>query len=142
MNKIGESSSLIDDNLIYIVLIFIFLSIMIVFLNQQKDGARMWQDFYAKEIVKIIDSSSVGDEVTLDINKAISIAKNKGVVYKEIFTFDNKNSVCVKLSAGQATCYEYYKNFKFSEPEIRLGVPGNILKFKILKNEENEQKSR
>jgi len=120
MNKKAKFGDIVIDNVIYLVLLIIFFVGMLAFANSKANGASVWEDYYAKEISKVIDSSSSGDNFVIDVHKATEIAKkNKLDSFEEIFSFDNfKNEVCVKLSRGRASCYNYLN-------EVNVAVSGD-----------------
>jgi hypothetical protein len=109
INKKATIGEIVQDNLIYLILLVIFFAGMMMFVYSKTNGASVWEDYYAKDIVKIIDLSNPGDMVMLDVQKATGIAqKNKVDSFEEIFQFDNiKGELCVKLSRGRASCYSY-----------------------------------
>lgn len=131
MNK--KASKILKDNLVYMILLLIFLVGMVVFVSSQMNGARVWSDYYAKETVKIINLAKPGDDITLDIHKATEIAIKNGVpTFSEIITFDNPNNeVCYKLSKGRKTCYYFFNEVDVLNPEIKIGVPINLLEFEV-----------
>ena len=122
MNKKAKVGDIVMDNVIYLILLIIFFVGMLAFVNSKMNGAAVWEDYYAKEIVKIIDVSKPGDEIVLDVHKATEIAaKNKIANFEKIFSFDNqKNEVCVQLSLGRASCYSY-----FNKVNVGITPPGN-----------------
>jgi len=131
MNKKAQSDVLMN-NVVYLILLAIFVVGMFAFIWQQSNGAAVWEDYYVKEIVKVIDLSKPGDQVTIDVQKATEIAKKNEVGFSEIFKFDNANNeVCVKLSQGRATCFSYFNDEDVIFEDIELGVPVNILKFSV-----------
>ena len=131
MNR--KASETLWDNAIYFILAVIFFSGLMYYILNQKNGASIWEDYYAKEISRVINLAKPGDVITLDIHKATEIAqKNKLSSNSEIFTFDNKNNeICVKLSLGRKKCYSYFNNVDIINQRIEFGVPINILKFDI-----------
>ena len=116
MNKKAQATDILFDNIIYLFVLIIFFIAMLVFVNSQMNGATLWEDYYAKEIVKVIDSSMPGDQIAIDVHKATEIAmKNKIDNFEDIFSFDNsRNEVCVKLSKGRANCYNYFNSVNVS----------------------------
>ena len=97
------------DNIIYLILLIIFFFGMMTFVYSKMNGAAVWEDYYAKEIAKVIDRAEPGAYV-LDVHKATEVAKNNNLAdFNEIFSFDNlNNEICVKLSRGRASCYNYF----------------------------------
>ncbi len=121
MNKKAKIAGIEMDNIIYLILLIIFFVGMLASVNSKANGAPVWEDYYAKEIALIIEKSSPGDSIAIDIQKATEVAKKNKLSNEEIFIFDNfENEVCVKLSAGRASCYNY-----FNDVNIGPTPPGN-----------------
>jgi len=137
-NKKGKVGDILMDNIIYLVLLIIFFAGMMAFVYTKMNGAAVWEDFYAKEISKTIDTAQVGDVVILDVQKASEIAKsNKVADFEKIFQFDNaKNEVCVQLSTGGKNCYNYFNNVDIVPAGegkwIHYAEPVNRLHFAIV----------
>ncbi len=135
MNKRAETGELIKDTAVYLILLVLFFAGMVFFVFSQKDGAAAWSDIYAKEIVKVINLAEPGDEIELDVQKITGIAIQNEVNVDKIFYFDNeKKEVCVRLTTGRRSCYGYFNDVKITHDKLELGVPINILSFKIEKN--------
>ena len=136
MNKKAKTN-LLMNNLSYLILLIIFFLGMLAFVYLQSNGAAVWEDYYAKEIVKVVDLSTPGDTIVLDVHKGTGIAKSNQIGYEEIFQFDNLNhEVCVKLSKGRASCFSYVNNvtvtFDDTGKWISFAEPVNRLHFKII----------
>ena len=120
---------ILQDNVIYLILLVIFVGGMLYFLFQQQEGAAVWEDYYTKEIVKLIDFSNAGDKICIDVHKATKIAKKNGVSSdSEIFQIDNvENKACTKLSSGRRTCYSYFNDIDIVNFNLTLagGVNDN-----------------
>jgi len=131
MNKKGES--VIWDNVIYILLAVGFFAVMWVYLWSQANSASLWEDYYSKELSKIINLANPGDKITIDAQEAVEIAKsNELPSFSKIFTFDNINQkVCVKLSLGRQTCYSYFNNVIVTDIQLKLRPENNVLEFTI-----------
>lgn len=131
MNKKADSN-LLMRNVTYLILLAIFVVLIFLSIRQKANTAAIWEDYYVKEITKVIDLSKPGDNVTLNVQKATEIAFKNTVGQSEIFRFDNlKNEICIKLSQGRATCFSYFNEVDITEPNIELGVPENVLHFSV-----------
>ena len=141
MNRRGERDGVLMANIMYIIVFVIFLGLMYSFVSSQREGASIWEDYYAKEICKIIDFAKPGDSITLDVHKATEIAKkNELRSFSEIFMIDNaENEVCVKLSRGRMSCYSYFNDVDIINLGIKLGVPGNVLNLNIIETQKTEE---
>ena len=131
MNKKGSNT--IWDNAIYVILAIIFFSMVLYFLRNHMFQASFYENYYSKEISKVVNLAKPGDEITLDIQKATEIAQKQSLrSNSEIFQFDNvNNEICVKLSAGRKKCYVYFNDVDVMNVELRLADPENVLYLNI-----------
>ncbi len=139
MDKKGGMNELVMNNIIYLIFIALFVISLGAFVFNQVDGAAVWEDYYAKEITKVINLASPGDEIVLDVHRGTEIGRGNGVEsFNDMFRIDNgDNEVCVRLSSTRRTCYNYFNDVDV-EWELRLGVPVNLLKLKVVEGRENE----
>ncbi len=142
MEKRGTIGSL-PDSAITIILILVFAGFLFVFIGQQKNGAGVWEEVYAKEIAQIINLAQPGDFVAIDIQYATQIAKKNQVAdLTKIIRFDNEtNEVVVKLRPQGESRFSYFSDVLIVNNRIELGVPTNVLKFNVEKEGviENEE---
>jgi len=143
--KGGIGDKVLKVNFVYIVLLVFFVFLFAIFLWQQMNGAGVWEDYYSKEITKVVNLAEPGDEITLDVHKATEIAiKNDVASFSEIFEFDNANNrICVKLSQARRSCYSYFNDVDIVGAEIELAqgenLDTNLLKFKVVKKLKGEE---
>jgi hypothetical protein len=132
MNKRGGLVDILADNVIYLVLLALFLSVMIVFVARQRDSVSLWENYYASEIEKLIEMAEPGNEFEIDVHKATEIADSRGVAQNKIFDFAD-GEIYVKVSASGRTMQRYYNNVKISEWEIIPGIEDGVnkLRFKV-----------
>tara|TARA_Y100000034_G_C6753031_1_gene334902 strand:- start:372 stop:800 length:429 start_codon:yes stop_codon:yes gene_type:complete len=137
MNRKGQSlGGILTSNVIYLVFAVLFFFILLWFVLSQQGGAAVWEDFYAKEISKMINLAEPGDEITLDVHGATEIAQDNEVrSFSEMFVIDNsENEICVKLSKGRRSCYNYVNDVEVDlELQLARGDRGdtNVLVLKI-----------
>ena len=126
-NKRAEVGDILLNNLVYLILLVIFIAGMLTIILQLKNGASVWEEYYAKEIVKVIDFSNAGDKACLDVQKATEIAKKNNIKsFSEIFMIDNpSNEICVKLSLGRKTCFNYWNDVDVVNLDLKLGLGEN-----------------
>jgi len=136
LNKKASIGDFLKENVVYIILLVMFVIGMFAFVYQKKDNAGFWEEYYAKEIAKVIELSEPGDEIVLDVQKITEIASANDVKdLKSIFVF-KKNEVCVKLNAGDyMSCYKYLNEVIVDSPQIISAKPINKLEFKIKEKE-------
>ena len=127
IDKKANVGDILLDNLIYLLLLVIFIFGIFAIILQLENGAVVWEDYYAKEIVKVIDFSNAGDRACLDVHKATEIAKKNNVKsFSEIFIIDNPaNEVCVKLSLGRKTCFNYWNDVDIVNIDLKFGLGEN-----------------
>lgn len=131
MDKKGSNT--IWDNAIYVILAIIFFSMVLYFLRNHMFQASFYENYYSKEISKVVNLAKPGDEITLDVQKATEIAQKQSLgSFSEIFQFDNvNNGVCVKLSTGRKKCYSYFNDVDIKDYELRLADSVNVLYLNI-----------
>ena len=134
MDKKGSNT--IWDNAIYVILAIIFFSMVLYFLRNHTFQASFYENYYSKEISKVVNLAKPGDEITLDVQKATEIAQKQSLrSNSEIFQFDNvNNEICVKLSSGRKKCYNYFNDVDVMNVELRLADPENVLYLNIIDN--------
>ncbi len=120
MKKRGE---ILIENVLFIVLNIIFVSILIFFLFKQGSGAVLLEQTYSKQIALMIDSAKPSMEIKLNMEKAQKVAEENELDFNEVVSITG-NVVKVKLS--QKGSYEY--SF-FNDVEVKAFPE---------KNEQNE----
>ncbi len=140
MNRKAAIGDVLMDPVIYIILVVIFFAGMLFFVYQYNGAGALWEDYYTKEIVKMVNFANVGDKIQIDVHRATEVAKANNVrSFSEIFKVDNKNNeVCVKLNRGRKTCYSYFNDVDIVNLELKLlggrnedNKEVNVLSFEI-----------
>lgn len=138
MNKRGIGE-ILTNNLIYIILFLVFFMLMFYFVVGFQDGASVWEDFYAKELAKIVDGSEPGTEIYLDITEITAIAFRNGKTKNKIVRFDNvNNEIVVSLTHKGGTAFSFFNDVDVVESRVELisgGIETNRLYFKILERQ-------
>ena len=141
MNKRG-TGEILTNNLIYIILFLVFFMLMFYFVVGFQDGSSVWEEFYAKEIVKIVNEAEPGTEIYLDVTALTKIAFKHGKSRNEIITFNNlQNSVIVSLTSKSGTSFNFFNDVDIVEPSIKLisgGKETNRLYFKVMERQRDE----
>jgi hypothetical protein len=110
MNKEGVSTML-HEEVLYYILIAIFLFGMAIYLSGFRNNAALWEEVYAKEISRIIDSSAPGTVVSLDVTRGLRVGLKNGVDLNQAFVFDNVNKkVIVHLRSSGKSSFYYLTN--------------------------------
>ncbi len=112
MRKRGE---ILVENIIFIVLNLIFLTILILFIARQGAGAIVLEQSYAKEIALMIDSSKPVMTLRLDMKEARELADKNGIEFKDVVKI-NKNLVTIKLSKDSGYSYSFFNDVQVEPP--------------------------
>ncbi len=124
-------------NIVYITVVILGVVGAGAIIGDYRNDAVLGEDFYSKEIAKIVNLAEPGTEIVLDVTEATNIAKKNGVIsFSDIFRFDNvKKEVIVSLKPGSATSFGFFNNVTVFEPRINLAqgdeLETNLLIFQI-----------
>jgi hypothetical protein len=97
------------ENIIFIILNLIFLTILVLFLLRQGEGAVILEESYAKEIALMIDSAKPVMTMRVDMQGAFEVAKKNGIDKKDVIKI-NGNVVTVKLTKDSSYSYSFFNN--------------------------------
>ena len=112
MNKRGDD--LLLENIIFIILIMIFLAILVTFIVTKSGSAAVLEQKYAKEIALVLDSARPGMVITINMVDAISVAqKNLGKNNINNIVTISGNIVTVKLRDPGGYSYSFFNNITF-----------------------------
>ena len=117
--NLNKRGSMLTENIIFIILNLIFLTVLIVFLLRQGSGIVVLEQSYAKQLALLIDSSQPGMLIELDMTKAIEVAANNGLEARDIIEI-NENIVKVKLSTKSGYEYAFFNDVSVSKPYYYL----------------------
>jgi len=109
MKKRGD---LLVENIMFIVLNIIFISILLLFLWKQGAGAVLFEQTYSKQISLILDSaepSIKGMEVRLNMKRAKNLAEDNEFDFSEVVSITG-NIVNVKLSEEGGYQYSFFND--------------------------------
>jgi hypothetical protein len=104
-----KRGTILIENIIFIVLNLIFLTILVLFLARQGEGAIVLEENYAKEIAMIVNSAKPIMTLRLDMEDAKELAEENGIDFKNIVKI-NGNIVTVKLSKDSGYSYSFFNN--------------------------------
>lgn len=107
MNKKGEDFSL--EEIVFIIVNILFFVSLLLFVRNTSNGAFVTEQFYAKQIALLIDSSNPGTRISIDISEAYNVAKGNKMDLNHIIQFE-KNKVVVGLSGSRIYAYNYFNN--------------------------------
>ncbi len=104
-----KRGTILIENVIFIILNLVFISILVLFLFRQGNGAIVLEQSYAKNIALLIDSAKPVTEMKLNMQDAMDLAEKNGVKREEIVKI-NDNVVTVKLSKDGGYKYSFFNN--------------------------------
>lgn len=118
-----------DENLLYSSIIFIILNLVIFssflyFVHDRSTGAAVYEEFYAKQIVLLINSAEPSTEISLDFEKGIEFAEKNGINLEDSVN-QRENEIIVKLSRqgyGINHFSDYEIDFDFDEKNLILKI--------------------
>ena len=133
-NKRGD---ILVENVIFIVLNIIFVSILILFLFRQGSGAGLLEQTYSKQIALMIDSAKPVMEIKLNMEKTKNIAEENKFDFKDVVSITG-NVVNIKLSQKGGYEYSFFKDVEvkaFPETDSKNEYTG-VYVFTINKKEQ------
>jgi len=126
MEKKGE---ILIENVIFIVLNLIYLTILILFVMSRGAGVAGLEESYSKQIALIIDSSKPDTYFYINIEDAIEVAKKKwGEDNLDKIVKVSGNMVTVKLTEKSGQSYSFFNTVRIGKIQVReKGVYINVL---------------
>ena len=109
----SNKANILTQNIIFIVLNLVFLSILVVFLFSKMGSAAILEEKYAKQIALILDSAEPGMIISLNMEDAIKIANKENQDLNNIISVQN-NVVKVKLKEKGDYSYSFFNDIDFS----------------------------
>ena len=124
----SKKGNVLMENIVFIILNLIFLTILILFLLKQGGGAIILEQAYAKQIALLIDSAKPGAEIYLNMEKGKKVAEKNSVEFKDVVKINN-NIVMVKLSEEGGYEYSFFNDVELDKP---YPVDDETYRFKIV----------
>lgn len=115
MNKRG---TILIENVVFLILNLIFLSILVLFLLKQGSGAIVLEQAYSKQITMLIDSAQPVMEIKLDMTKAKKLAENNKIDFNRAVKITG-NTVVVKLSERGGYTYSFFNDVNVAASALR-----------------------
>ena len=106
-----KKGEILVENIIFIVLNLVFLGILVLFLINQGSGSIFLEKFYAKQVSLLIDSSSPGTMMKINLEKPFEIAEENGIDFKDIIKIEG-NEVVVSLKDKSSYRYSFFNDVK------------------------------
>jgi hypothetical protein len=124
-----KKGNVLMENIVFIILNLIFLTILILFLLKQGSGAIILEQSYAKQIALLIDASKPETEIYLNMEKGKELAEKNGLNFKDIVKIYD-NIITVKLSKDGGYSYSFFNDVELDNP---YPVDDEIYRFKIVR---------
>ena len=107
--KKNKKGNILTENIIFIVLNLVFLSILILFLFTKMGSSAVLEEKYAKQIALIVDSAKPGMVIHLNMEDAIETALDEGRNLKEVVLIHD-NIITVQLREKGGYSYSFFND--------------------------------
>ncbi len=113
----NKKGMVLVENVIFIVLNSLFLTILMVFLWKQGTGAVLMEQSYSKQIALLIDSAEPVTQIKINMEKGLELSEKNDLMFEEIVLI-KENSVFVRLSEKGGYEYSFFNDvFVTAYPE-------------------------
>ncbi|MCX6747044.1 MAG: hypothetical protein NTU63_02820 [Candidatus Pacearchaeota archaeon] len=107
--RLNKRGIILMENVIFIVLNILFISILALFIYKQGNGAIVLEQSYAKNIALLIDSAKPVSELRLNMEDAMDLAEKNGVDREQVVKIEN-NIITVKLNKDSGYQYSFFND--------------------------------
>ncbi len=135
-----KRAQILVENVVFIVLNLIFLTILILFIYSKSGGEAVLEEKYSKQIALLIDSAKPGMVIHLNMEDAIEKAKEEWGEDKVSKIVSVKgNIVTVKLREKGENSYSFFNDVDVSVyPDKTNPKTGNVENYIIKINNYNK----
>ncbi len=109
MRKISKKGNILTENIIFIVLNLMFLTILMLFLFSKMGSGAVLEEKYSKQIALILDSAKPGMQIHVNMEDAIKEADKELGRIDGLVTI-NENIVTVRLGEGKGYSYSFFND--------------------------------
>ncbi len=109
MRRISKRGNILTENIIFIVLNLMFITILILFLFSKMGSGAVLEEKYSKQIALILDSAKPGMVIRINMEDAIEMAKKELGESERLVTI-NENIVTVRLQEGIGYSYSFFND--------------------------------
>lgn len=111
LKKRGKAGNILTENVIFIILNLVFVSIIILFIFLRMNDSAILEEVYAKQIALMADSAKPRMIFSLNMEEGIEKAKNElGENNLNDIVKINGNLVTVSLRKGKSYSYSFFNN--------------------------------
>ncbi|MDP2629018.1 MAG: hypothetical protein Q8P15_03945 [Nanoarchaeota archaeon] len=107
--KKNKRGNILTENIIFIVLNIVFITILLLFLFSRTGDASVLEEKYAKQIALLIDAAEPIMTINLNMEDAIKIAEKENFPAGEIVTRTG-NVITVKLREDGGYSYSFFND--------------------------------
>jgi hypothetical protein len=104
-----KRGTILVENIVFIILNVLFLSVLVIFLLKQGSGAIVLEQAYSKQITMLIDSAKPVMVIKLDMEKGKNIADDRGIEFSNVVKIKG-NEVSVRLSEKGGYTYSFFND--------------------------------
>lgn len=115
MNKRG---TILVENIVFLILNLLFLSVLILFLLKQGNGAIVLEESYSKQIAMILDSAKPVMAIQIDMEKGKKLAESRGINFGKVVKIED-NIVNVRLTQKSGYSYSFFNDVQVSTRAIK-----------------------
>jgi hypothetical protein len=108
-----KKGTILVENIVFIILNLLFLSILVLFLVRQGSGAILLEQTYSKQIAMVIDSAKPDMIIKMDMYKGKKLAEKNGLDFNDAVKIE-ENTVIVKLSKKGGYSYSFFNDVDVS----------------------------
>ena len=110
-----KRGNILIENVIFIVLTLIFLTILILFVYSKMGGAAVLEEKYAKQIALLIDSSKPNMIIALTMEDVFEKTGKENFDFSKVVLIQD-NIVNVKLGEGAGYSYSFFNDVEIDNP--------------------------
>ncbi len=112
-----KKGAVLAENIIFIVLNLIFISLLFLFLFNVSNQVSQLEEIYAKQTAMIIDSAKPGMVVFLDMSKGFEkVKKDWGEEHLGEIVQIRDNQVFIQLGPSREYNYSFFNDIKVNKP--------------------------
>lgn len=113
-----KRGTILVENIVFIILNLLFLTVLILFLVKQGTGAVVLEQTYSKQIAMVIDSAKPGMIIKMDMEKGKNLAEGNGIDFSNVVKITG-NTVIVKLSENGGYTYSFFNDVSVTPSALK-----------------------
>ena len=121
-------AELLKENLVFIILNVMFLSMMISFIYLQSSSVHLMEEENAKKIALLIDGSKPGTEIQINFKDFFEKAEEGGISKESSIKIDNEKNLVI-IKGSKKSFYEYSY---FNDVNVKYNFEGDFLILEIV----------